>query len=170
MCDIGSLWLSSGCFQLTVVEYQIASRIASRALSRWMQGLEESDESSRLCRTQIVSIGGHVAAALNHLPDKLVLRQPHGNAVQRWSPLSARVAKRVAVAALLDLKHERALALECGRAMNVALGHRIAAPCTHMWTPGRELCHTSKRAESDRDQQHRNHRNGTALPAFFSFT
>src|SRR4029077_14686112 len=93
----------------------------------------------------------HVAAALNHLPNELVLCQPHGDAVQGWSPLSACVAKRVAVGALLELTHERTLALKCGRAMNVAVGDWIAAPRAHMRTPGRELGQTSKRAEGDRD-------------------
>src|ERR1700689_1197713 len=134
-----------------------------------MQGLEESHKRLSLCRTQVVSIGRHVAAGLNYLPNKLVLRQTHGNAVEGWSPLSTRIAKGVAVAALFDLKHERTLALKCGRAVNVPVGYWIAAPSVHVRTPGRELGHASKGAESDRGHQHGNNCNGPALPVFFSF-
>jgi hypothetical protein len=171
MCEIiGGLWLSPGRLQLAVAKYQFPCRITSRTLCCWVQGLEESYERRSLCRTQVVPIGRHVAAALNHLPNELVLRQPHGNAVQGWSPLSTRVAERVAVAALLDLKHERTLPLKRGRAVNVAVGYWIAAPGVHVRTPGRELGHASKGAERDRDHQHGNNRNRTALPAFFSFS
>jgi hypothetical protein len=46
-----------------------------------MQGLKESYERGSLCRTQVVAISRHVSAALNYLPNELVLRQPHGNAI-----------------------------------------------------------------------------------------
>src|SRR5580693_8847179 len=171
MCEvIGGLWLSPGGFQLAVAQYHLPCRIMSGTLCCWVQGLEESYERRSLCRTQVVAIGGHVAAALNHLPNELVLRQPHSNAVQGWPPLSTRVAKRVAVAALLDLKHQRTLPLQCSRAMNVPVGYRIAAPGVHVRTPGRELGHASKGAERDGDHEHRDHRNRPALPALFSFS
>ena len=171
MCEIiGGLWLSPGRLHSAVAKYELPCRIARRALCRWVQGLEKRYKRRGLCRTQVVSIGRHVAAALNHLPDELVLRQPHGNAVQGWPPLSTRVAKRVAVAALLDLKHERTLPLKRSCAMNVAVGYWIAAPGIHVRTPGRELGHASKGAESDRNHQHGNNRNWPALPAFFSFS
>ena len=54
---------------------------------------------------------GHVAAALDNLPDELVVRESHRDAVQSWPPLSASVAKRVTVATLLHLKHQGALPL-----------------------------------------------------------
>jgi hypothetical protein len=82
MCEIiGSLWLSPGLLRLVVGKYQFPCRIASRTLSYWMQGLKESHERGSLCRTQVVAISRHVAAALNYLPNELVLRQPHGNAI-----------------------------------------------------------------------------------------
>src|ERR1700678_381476 len=171
MCEIiGGLWLSPGGFQLAVAKYQFPCRVARRTLCCRVQGLEESYERRSLCRTQVVPISGHVAAALNHLPNELVLCQPHGNAGQGRPSLSTRVTKRVAVAALLALNHERTLPLERGRAMDVPVGYWLAAPGVHVRTPGRELGHASKRAESDRDQQHSNNRNRTALPAFFSFS
>src|ERR1700723_3723016 len=153
MCDIiGGLWLSPGCLRSTVTKYQLPCGITRRTLCCWVQSLEESHQRRSLCRTQVVPIGRHVAAALDDLPNELVLSQPHGNAVQRRPPLSTRVSKRVAVAALFDLKHERTLSLERSGAMNVPIGYGIAAPGVHVRTPGRELGHPSKRAERDRDQ------------------
>src|SRR5580693_2092762 len=140
MCEvIGGLWLSPGGFQLAVAQYHLPCRIMSGTLCCWVQGLEESYERRSLCGTQVVAIGRHVAAALNHLANELVLRQTHGNAVQSWPPLSTHVAQRVAVAALLDLKHERTLPLKCGRPVNVLVGYWIAAPGIHVRTPRREL-------------------------------
>ena len=60
-----------------------ASRsIARGSLSQRMQGFEKCDECSGLRRTQVLPIRRHVAAALDHLADELVLREPHGNTVQ----------------------------------------------------------------------------------------
>src|ERR1700691_5768344 len=160
MCEIiGGLWLSPGRLELAVAKYQFPCCITSRTLCCWVQGLKESYERRSLCRTQVVPIRRHVAAALNHLPNELVLREPHGNAIQGRAPLSAHVAKRVAVAALLDLKHQRTLALKRSRAMNVALGYWISAPGVHVRTPRRELGHSSERAKRDRDHKHSNNRN-----------
>src|SRR5580700_1913384 len=164
MCEIiGGLWLSPGRFHLAVVKYQFPCRITSRALCCWVQGLEKGDERRSLRWIQVVPISRHVATALNHLADELVLCQPHGNAVQCRPPLSAGVAKRVAVAALLGLKYKCTLPLKCSRAVNVAVGHRISAPGAHVRTPGRELGHASKGAEGDRDHQHSNNCNRPAL-------
>src|ERR1700678_2506014 len=161
MCEIiGGLWVGPGRLQLAVAKHQFTRRVARRALGCWMQGLEKSYERRSLCGTQVVPIGRHVAAALNHLANELILRQANGNAVQGWPPLSTRVAERVAVAALLDLKHERTLPLKRSRPVNVAGGYWIATPCVHVRTPRRELGHASKCAESDRDQQYGNYRNG----------
>src|SRR5580704_3633609 len=171
MCDIiGGLWFSSRRFQLPAAEHQLPCRIACRALGRGVQGFKERYQRRRLCRTQVVPIGGHVSAALDDLPDELVPGKPHGNAIQGWPPLSAHIAKGVAIAALLDLKHQRSLTLERGCSMNVPFGHWIAAPGTHMRTPGRKLGEPSKRAQGDRDHQHGYNRNRPTLPALFSFS
>src|SRR5579863_8282978 len=167
---MGGLWLSSERLRLAIAKHQFPCRITSRTLRCWVQGLKESYERRSLCRTQVVPIGGHIPAALNHLPNELVLREADRNAVQSWPSLSTCVAKRVAVAALLDLKHERTLALERSRSVNVAVGYGIAAPGVHVRTPGRELGHASKGAERDRDHQYCNNRNRTTLPAFFSLS
>jgi hypothetical protein len=82
MCEIiGGLWLTPGGFHLAVVKYKFPRRIASRALCWRVQGLEESYERGSLCRAQVVPIGRHVTAALNHLPNELVLREADRNAV-----------------------------------------------------------------------------------------
>jgi hypothetical protein len=57
-----------------------------------MEGFKERHERGSLCRTQIVSIGRHIAAALDHLPDELVTRKSHGDTIQSWPPLSAGIA------------------------------------------------------------------------------
>src|SRR5215813_12315437 len=66
-----------------------------------MQCPKESYKSGGFCRTQIASIGGHVAASLNHLANELVVRESHSDTVQGGPPLATHVAKSVAIAALL---------------------------------------------------------------------
>src|SRR5258708_11317337 len=117
-----------------------------------MEGFKERHERRGLSRTQVVSVGRHIADALDHLPDELVTRKSHGDGIQSWSSLSTRIGEGMAVAALLDLKHKCTLPLERGGSMYVAIGHWIAAPGVHVRTPGCELGHASKGAERDRDQ------------------
>jgi hypothetical protein len=57
-----------------------------------MEGFKERHKRRGLCRTQIVSVGRHVAAALDHLPDELVTRKSHGDTIQGRPPLSAGIA------------------------------------------------------------------------------
>ena len=98
-------------------KHDIACGITCGSLACRMQGLEKRDKSGRFRWTQVFSIGWHVATSLNHLPDELVLREPHGNAVERRSPLSAEFTERMAIPALLGLKNESSLPLKCGTAM-----------------------------------------------------
>ena len=77
-----------------------------------MQSFKKRNQGSRLRRTQILSVSGHVAASLDHLSNQLILREPYGNAVERGSSLPAKVSERMAIAALLDLEDERALPLK----------------------------------------------------------
>src|ERR1700756_32386 len=155
--------LSPGRFQLAVAKHQFPRAISCRALCGRGQALKKCHECGSLGWTQVVSIGRHIAAALDHLPDELVVRQSHRDAIQGWSPLSARVAEGVAVAELLYLKHERTLPLERRRAMYVSIRYWIAAPGVHVWTPRRELGETSKCSEGDRDHEHGDNCNGSAL-------
>src|SRR6202158_3181512 len=86
-----------------------------------MQRFQKCNESGGLHWAQVISICWHVAAALNHLPDELFLRQSNGDTIQGRAPLSTGFAKRVAVAALLHLKHQRALAFQSGCAVHEAV-------------------------------------------------
>src|SRR5260370_41902469 len=97
-----------------------------------MQGFEKSDERGGLCRAQILAIRWHVATALDHLADELVLRQPHRNTVECRTALPASLSEGMAVAALFDLKDERALPLQRGRAVQELRRHRSAAPRVHL--------------------------------------
>jgi hypothetical protein len=74
-----------------------------------VQCLEECNKRRRLRGTQVLPICRHVAASLDYLANKLVLRQPNSNAVQCRPSLPARFPEGMTVAALLDLKNERAL-------------------------------------------------------------
>src|SRR5215468_12398050 len=152
-----------------LLEHYLARGIASGSLSRRMQRFEKCDECGRLRRTQVFSISRHVAASLNDLPDELVVRESHCDAVQGGAPISAGPSKGMAVATLFDLKNERALPLKRSRVNEHALGHWITAPSTHLRAPGRKLSHTRKRPEHDRDQQHSQNCNGPPPPALFSF-
>jgi hypothetical protein len=82
-----------------------------------MQYLEKRDERGGFRWAQVFSVGWHVAPSLNHLADELVLREPHCNAVERWTSLPAKFTERMAIAALFDLKHESPFSLKRGRAM-----------------------------------------------------
>src|SRR5271168_2843099 len=107
------LRLSARAFFPGVAEHHIARCIARRSLPGGMQGLEKCNERRGLCRTQVLPVRRHVAASLDHLADELVLREPHGDAVERRPPLSAEFTERMAIAALLHLKHESSLPLKC---------------------------------------------------------
>src|SRR6266567_1396309 len=116
-----------------------------------------------------MSRGGHVAAALNHLPDQLVVGESQRDTIQGWAPISAGTAERMAVTALLYLKYQRALTLQCGCAMHEPVRHRITAPRIHVRAPRRKLSHARKGPECDGNQQHGENRDRPPLPAFFSF-
>src|ERR1700693_5172883 len=75
----------------------------------------------------------------------------------------------MAVTALLYLKYQRALTLQCGCAMHEPVRHGITAPRIHVRAPRRELSHAGKGPECDGNQQHGENRNRPSLPALFSF-
>src|SRR6185295_889601 len=111
--------------------------LARRRLICRMQRPEKRDQRRRLCRTEVLPVRGHVAAALNHLSNQLILREAHGHTIETGTTLGAGVAERVAIAALLGLKHQRALSLQRRRAAEQVLRHRVAAPRVHMRAPRR---------------------------------
>src|SRR5260370_38941867 len=130
-----SLWFPARAFFLGVTEHHIARCIARGSLPSRMQGLEKCDERRGLCRTQVLPVRRHVAVALVRLADELVLREPHGDRIQRRASLPAQLPEGMAVAALFDLKNERALSLQRGCAMKKSLRHWITAPSVHVRTP-----------------------------------
>ena len=87
-----------------------------------MQRLEKSDERGCFRGTQILSIGRHVAATLNDLPDKLVLRETQGHAVEGGPSLSATFSQRVTVTALFNLEYQSSLPLQA-----ISMAHSRAA-------------------------------------------
>src|SRR5713101_2583532 len=129
------LWLCARAFFLGVTEHHIARCIARGSLPSRMQGFEKCDERRGLCRIQVLSVCRHVAASLDHLADELVLREPHGDAIQRRASLPAQLPEGMAVAALLDLENKRALPLQGRSAVKKSLRHRITAPSVHVRTP-----------------------------------
>src|SRR5260370_20920589 len=134
-----------------------------------MQVFEKCDERYCLRRVQIFSVSRHVAASLDHLSDKLTCRQPHGDAVQRRTSLPANFPKRMAVAALLDLKHERTLPLKRARPVQIISRHWITAPSVHVRAPGSEPREVRQGPERYGDQHHRQNRDGPPTPTLFSF-
>src|SRR5262245_1292916 len=134
-----------------------------------MQGLQEGHERGGFGRSQVLAVGRHVAATLNHLTNQLVLRQAHGDAVERRTSLAATLIERMTIAALLRLKHERALSLECGRPVEECCGHRLTAPRAHLGTPWSVLGETRKRTENEGDQQDGQDRDRSSAPALLSF-
>src|SRR5262249_25909817 len=74
------------------------------------------------------------------------------------------------VAALFDLKNERALPLERSRVKDHSLRYWITAPGVHVRAPRRDLRHTRKCSERDGDQQYGQNCNRPPPPALFSFT
>src|ERR1700678_113290 len=75
----------------------------------------------------------------------------------------------MAVAALLQLKNQRALALERGAVTQKFGGDRHAAPCIHHGAPRRVAGKTCKCSQRDRDQQDGKNGDRTALPTFLAF-
>src|SRR5579862_2822077 len=124
-------------------QHEIARGFAGGSLTYGMECLEKRDKRRSFRRAQVFSVSRHVAAALNHLADELVLREPHGNAIERRPPLSAEFTERMAIAALFGLKDECPLPLQCRGPAQKSVRYRIATPGVHMRTPGSksgEMC------------------------------
>jgi hypothetical protein len=133
--DIGTLRLRARASRLIVRERSVLRSIPGRGLSCRMQSFEKRHEGGGLRRAQILSVRWHVAPSLNNLPDELIRSEAYGDGVQSGTPLPTQLSKRMAVAALLDLKDERTLPLKRGRTVQISLGDRVAAPGVHVRTP-----------------------------------
>ena len=133
-------------------KHNIARGVAGGSLACGMECLEKRDKRRSFRRAQVFSVCRHVAASLNHLADELVLREPHGNAVERRPSLSAEFTERMAIAALFRLKDESSLSLKSRGAMQEPFRYRIAAPGAHMRTPGSKSGEVCKRPQGYCDQ------------------
>src|SRR3989442_2261832 len=85
--------------------------MARLAIRSWPQRLHERDECIDFRGAQILAVGRHVAAALQHLTNELIAGLARRDAVQRWPALSPLTAQAVAGPALLVLHPVRAPAL-----------------------------------------------------------
>ena len=63
-------------------EFRSARWITGRRLSGWRQGLKKCHQRSCLRGAQVLAIGWHIAAALNHLADQLIWRELNGDPIQ----------------------------------------------------------------------------------------
>ena len=62
--------------------------VARRGLPGRMKRLEECHQRRGFRRTQVLSVGRHVAAALDHLANELILVESQRDPVERWPALS----------------------------------------------------------------------------------
>src|SRR5215468_8795448 len=104
---------------------------ARRRLVRGAQRLHERDDGVHLGRRQVLTVGGHVAAALEDLTHELIGGEPRRHAVEGGAAPATFPAQAVAVATLLVLDHQRALELQRGPPAEVLHGRGRAAPRLH---------------------------------------
>src|SRR5215467_6578568 len=109
-----------------------------------MQRFQEGNQRRHFRRTQVLSISGHVAAALDYLSHKLVARHPGCNPVERRASLAAGTTDRMTVAALFHLEDQRALPFEWRASVEVFHRDRISTPTIHYGTPWRVVRHVSQ--------------------------
>src|SRR5580692_4558885 len=76
----------------------------------------------------------------------------------------------MAVAALFDLEDERALPLESTGAVQKLIGHRVAAPRIHVWTPWCVSSEVGKCSQDYGDQQNRQNSDRSTPPTLFPFS
>src|SRR5262245_61773905 len=113
--------------------------ISRRHLIRRVQRSQKSYQRRHFCWIEIPPVRGHVAAALDRLPYKLVGRHSGRDPIQRRASPATGAADRVAVATLLHLKDQRTLTFERRTAFEELHRHRIPAPSVHHWTPRRVI-------------------------------
>ena len=140
---------------------------ASRAAGSFgrMERLEERDERRRLRRREVRAVRRHVASALQDLAEELVLRQPRRDVVERRAAPAPGVAERVAVAALLVLEDERALAHDGAPALEVLRGHRQGAPRVHDRRPRRRAAVVRQRRPAENGEDDDEDRDRAPAPA-----
>src|SRR5580700_4207271 len=95
--------------RLWIRSQSVAGCVPRRSLPGGVQRFEERHERRGFRRIQVLAIGRHVAAALNHLPDELILGELYGNCIERGPALTSGATQGVAIVTLLRLEHERSL-------------------------------------------------------------
>jgi hypothetical protein len=70
----------------------------------WTYRPQERDERRHLRRAQVLAVCRHLAAALEHLSDQLIVCLAPCDVIERRATLATLATQRVAVAALLVLK------------------------------------------------------------------
>src|SRR5271170_901521 len=106
------------------------------------QGAEEAHQRCGFVGVKGVAIGGHVTSTLHHLADHLVVGHMDSDVIKCGAAQSALAANRMAIAALLVLKDDRALAFERRAVVKIARGDRVARPRVHdraPWSVGAEI-------------------------------
>src|SRR5262245_40257213 len=135
-----------------------------------MQRFEERHERICFCGTQIFSVSRHIAAALDHLPDQLIIGEPDSDCIECRPPLSTFAVESMAVVALLGLKDQRTLAFQCRALRQIFRWNRLTAPCIHHRTPRRVASYVGERAECNDGQQNYKNCNRAPSPALLTFT
>jgi hypothetical protein len=79
-----------------------------------VQCLKERHQRSSLRRTEILSIGWHIAPALDHLANELICSETYSDTVKRWAALTSLIVERMTVVTLLRLKNQRTPTLQGG--------------------------------------------------------
>jgi len=116
-----------------------------------MQRLEECDQRGSLGGAEILSIGRHVSATLNHLPNQLILSQVHGHRIKRRPAHSAIAFEGVAVVTLFGLEDQCAAPFERCSSFQELSGNWLAAPRIHDGAPGSVAGEMRKLPKDHRD-------------------
>src|SRR6202030_2421382 len=88
---------------------------------------------------------------------------------QRRAPLTSLVIQRMTVMTLLGLKHESAVTLQSGAALQIFCWDGLCTPGIHHRTPRCVFGQMSQCAEAHRNQQNREYGNWPASPALLTF-
>ena len=131
---------------------------------------QECDERRRFRGSQILAVRGHIATALDHLPNQLILSKSHRHGIKSWAALSTLACQRMAVVTLLDLKNQRALPLERRAVFQKFGGDGNPTPRVHHGTPRRVLSQVRECSKRYRRQEDSQDREGPAAPALLAFT
>ena len=113
----------------------VLSSVARWSLSRRVERVKERHHGGCLRRVQILSVGWHIASALDHLTYELIPGEAKRHLVEGRSALASLAVERMAVAALLLLEHDGAPPLQGGTPVEKFPRDWHAAPRVHHRAP-----------------------------------